>query len=488
MEWDSSRQSRSSYRASKRPTGTLPPAILNLINTIVGAGILGLPWAFAKSGWALATIILAIAAVVAWFTLRLLIFVAAHNPHVEASFSSCAKMTYPRLVVLFDISVIINCLGIVIGYLIAIGDFMPTFFIKLAETIGREPFADVLYQRWLWVTVAVLLLIPLSASNELNSLTYISMAALSSATYIVIIIIYFFLATTERPLLSSLHAFRFTPDLLDTIPIFIFAFCCHPNIFIVYNELKISSSHRISSIINTSVWISFTVYTVVGVAGYFTFGEATLGDILANYNSSMSTTMARLAVSILVFLSAPLYIYPCRLACESLIDMALQSLQLTPKFDPRIKRHPISFPDEHDTSQDESDFAKDDEDPSLEQESLLHDEEFTNRTDQSPLLSATPNDHVGHSPKFPRWVTILLALAILLLSWIAALGTTRLDQVLAIIRSTGSTSFVFLFPGLFFYKISLDLEGLRMHRWTAVVLIVIGVLIGIACVDRVFTR
>ena len=58
------------------PTGvveaTVTSSVVNLTNSIVGSGILGLPYAFAPSGWVLSYVLLAMASMATVFSLHIL--------------------------------------------------------------------------------------------------------------------------------------------------------------------------------------------------------------------------------------------------------------------------------------------------------------------------------------------------------------------------------------------------------------------------------
>ena len=86
-------------------------------------------------------------------------------------------------------------------------------------------------------------------------------------------------AVTPSP--DNFHLIRFDSKLLfKTIPIFVFAFTCHQNIFSVYNELEDNSKEKVESVISTSIGIAFGSYQFIGVIGYLTFGELVQGNIV----------------------------------------------------------------------------------------------------------------------------------------------------------------------------------------------------------------
>merc|ERR1712154_258130 len=54
------------------------------------------------------------------------------------------------------------------------------------------------------------------------------------------------------------------------------------------------------------------IYGLVGVSGYFTYGDKIEADILKKYPKNTITALVRLSISIAVAFSYPLVLFPCR--------------------------------------------------------------------------------------------------------------------------------------------------------------------------------
>ena len=80
---------------------------LNLINTIMGAGMLGLPYAFSKMGWVLGLALLTSSAVLAIISLHL-ISLACLRTSKPYSFNKLAAISIPKYSGLIDASVAIE--------------------------------------------------------------------------------------------------------------------------------------------------------------------------------------------------------------------------------------------------------------------------------------------------------------------------------------------------------------------------------------------
>jgi hypothetical protein len=85
--------------------GSLFAAVVNLTNSILGAGMLGLPAAFAESGWAVGTVLLVLAAITTIIGAQLLL--AAQNTVgiLPSSFYIVARAVHPALSVIIDLTI-----------------------------------------------------------------------------------------------------------------------------------------------------------------------------------------------------------------------------------------------------------------------------------------------------------------------------------------------------------------------------------------------
>lgn len=212
-------------------TGTVLTSIISLTNTIMGVGVLGVPYAMASCGYVLGVILLIASACATWFTMRLLVYAAAHSPGRESTFASVAVLSAPRLVLVADAAVILNSMGTMITYIIAVGKYVPEFFHGLNQLYGYE-LPDWAMSPAVWVSVCIVLLLPFSLSTYIDNLVYFSAIALLCSLYLCFLCSFYFLSLgpTEKPNPKDLQAFRLSWDIFDVLPILTFAFVCHPNV------------------------------------------------------------------------------------------------------------------------------------------------------------------------------------------------------------------------------------------------------------------
>jgi hypothetical protein len=97
-----------------RKGSTIASGVVNLSNTIVGAGMLGLPGAFGGTGWLSGTILIVLSASFSAHGLVLLSKAACLTGR-PSSFYSLALASVPRYTILIDAAVALKCFGVATG-------------------------------------------------------------------------------------------------------------------------------------------------------------------------------------------------------------------------------------------------------------------------------------------------------------------------------------------------------------------------------------
>ncbi|PLN81578.1 transmembrane amino acid transporter protein-domain-containing protein [Aspergillus taichungensis] len=377
--------------------------VINLVNTIIGAGVLAMPLAMSHMGIVLGVLVVLWSATTAGFGLYLQSRCAQYLERGTASFFALSQITYPNAAVIFDAAIAIKCFGVGVSYLIIIGDLMPGV---VQGFIGGEPEYDFLLDRHFWVTAFMLVVIPLSYLRRLDSLKYTSIAALVSMAYLVVLVVYNFVAgdpVAGRGPIRVIHWAGPVP-MLSSLPVIVFAFTCHQNMFSILNEIENNSHFRTTGVVLTSIGSSAATYILVAITGYLTFGNNVGGNIVGMYPPGVWATIGRAAIVILVMFSYPLQCHPCRASVDAVSRWRPKS---TNSNDNSTNRHPLLGSKSNRTTEPMSDLR------------------FS-----------------------------VITTSILILSYIVAMTVSSLEAVLAYVGSTGSTSISFILPGLFYYKIS----------------------------------
>ncbi|KAG1048334.1 hypothetical protein G6F43_009270 [Rhizopus delemar] len=308
----------------QQATATPFSCIINLANTILGTGMLAMPSAMASVGIIPGIFLILLSAAASGIGLYFLSRCAARTEGRQASFFAISKLTWPKVAVLFDLAIAIKCFGVAVSYLIIIGDLMPQVIISFTN---HSDLAYFLTDRRFWITLFMLtLVLPLSFLRKLDSLKYTSIIALFAVVYLCIIVIYYYISPNyPPPPVEDIEYFTVSSSLFGHLPVFVFSFTCHQNIFSVYNELRDNSKKSISKVICLSIGSSAFIYEGIAILGYLSFGKNVLSNIIMEYPSSYFVAGGRLAMVILVVFSYPLQAHPCRASLDKVFQTTHKS-------------------------------------------------------------------------------------------------------------------------------------------------------------------
>jgi amino acid permease len=130
-------------------TASWASSVINLVNTIVGAGVLAMPHALSNMGIVLGVLVILWAGLTSGFGLYLQTRCARYLDRGSSSFFALSQITYPNAAVVFDAAIAIKCFGVGVSYLIIIGDLMPGVVRGFTDEVGGAVY---LLDRRFWVT------------------------------------------------------------------------------------------------------------------------------------------------------------------------------------------------------------------------------------------------------------------------------------------------------------------------------------------------
>ncbi|KAH3766470.1 vacuolar amino acid transporter 5 [Pelomyxa schiedti] len=301
--------------------------ISNISNTLLGCGMLGLGWAVAKAGLILGPCLILLFGAISVFSLELLhsccTILEVKSPLVEHSdgntlhtqmitYQTVAKRSIAWGNIIVDASIIGCCFGIITAYMLVLGQLIPDIIIAIF------PSTEQVVSKQIVLPVVLLVLGALSFPKKLDSLRYTSLFALVCAFYIFSLVTVF--AIWKPKLDGNIVWFSLTTETLGAIPIVVFAYCCHPNFFGVWNEMKKHNRNRNMRVV---VWIScaiaFVCYQGLGICGYISSGTEIQPNILSALPAdAISVIIARVLQAILVIFSYPVLLHPARASLDSL--------------------------------------------------------------------------------------------------------------------------------------------------------------------------
>ncbi|KAF3432250.1 hypothetical protein FNV43_RR26989 [Rhamnella rubrinervis] len=108
--------------------------------------------------------------------------------------------------------------------------------------------------------------------------------------------------------------------LFTVVPVLVTAFICH------YNGNELEDSSLIKPVVRTSLVLCFSVYIMTSFFGFLLFGDSTLDDVLANFDtnlgipySSLLNDVVRISYALHLVLVFPIIFYPLRLNMDDLL-------------------------------------------------------------------------------------------------------------------------------------------------------------------------
>ncbi|KAL4312225.1 hypothetical protein GQ457_01G039810 [Hibiscus cannabinus] len=267
-------------------------AVFNLTTSIIGAGIMALPAAMKVLGVVLGIFMIILIGILSEMSVEMLIRYAV----------SCKARSYGEVVqiamgrtakVLSEICIIVNNAGVLIVYLIIMGDVMSGSVRHLGvfdQWLGHG-FWD--HRKLLILAVVVVFLAPLCVLNRIDSL---SMTSAASVALAVVFVAVCFAVAFIKLVEGKIDSPRMSPDLgskmaiwdlIVVIPVMTNAYVCHFNIQPIYNELEGRSPQKMNRVGRITTALCVVVYASTAISGYLLFGEDTEGDVLTNFDRDL---------------------------------------------------------------------------------------------------------------------------------------------------------------------------------------------------------
>ena len=303
---------------------TIFSSVMNLINTIVGVGLLGIPSAVDDTGYILATFLFIIFGLLA-FIGNYLQYESQSCIGSPCTYAKLAKITIPNIYYIVDISAGLGCFGACIAFITVIGDVMQDALIDFIDIDSNS--YDILTDRIFWqIIYLIIFIIPLSYLKRLDSLKYTSILAILCFIVITITLMVYLVDDNLNPSSNDGNIkgniVGFNGDWLKIFkasPKYIYAFTCHQNTFAIGNELQNPTLFRGSIILGITMIFCVLLYGFVGFSAYFTYGDNIEGNLLLSYPNTKYMGFIRIWLSLAIAFSYPMVFYVCRSSFGCLI-------------------------------------------------------------------------------------------------------------------------------------------------------------------------
>ena len=297
-----------------------------LLSTMMGGGMLTIPFAYSQVGLLGGLILQLASAVAGGFSLYILI--AAARRTGAARYGDVAEYAFgprARLAVSFlTLSLTLMC---IVAYSSLLKDMLGTF-LELAGIVHEG-------KRALLLGLLGVVAFPISLNRSLGGLSFVTPLSLASMVTLMLAVL----------LRGSSHAYtnwdelywRLWPEssanVFRALPIFVLAYMAHFNALEMHSELVDPTRARLKRVIVITIAVSTSTYLLFGVAGYLWAGDGVQGDILNTFEAADPFIfVGRLGLSLAMLGNIPLMVLPARQIIVELLDGALQTRRLQQQF------------------------------------------------------------------------------------------------------------------------------------------------------------
>ncbi|KAF1435200.1 Vacuolar amino acid transporter 2, partial [Spheniscus demersus] len=191
---------------------------------------------------------------------------------------------------LCEVCFLLNLFMISVALLRVVGDQLEKLCDSLYPngTLSEGPppppwYAD---QRFTLSALCVLVIFPLSVPREIGFQKYSSILGTLAACYLTLVIILKYhlqaesLGSPELPQPSRPSSWA---SIFSVIPTICFGFQCHEACVAIYSSMRNQSFSHWVAVSVLSMLICLLIYSLTGLYGYLTFGEAVASDVLMSY-------------------------------------------------------------------------------------------------------------------------------------------------------------------------------------------------------------
>eukprot|EP00667_Euglena_gracilis_P007249 EG_transcript_7318 len=338
-EWDAGAQGASVFTCT-----------MNLANSIMGAGILGLPYALQSvgTGWGAAAF-LGVGGMSA-FTMYLL--VAGSSLVGVASYEALMGKAFGRAGQAFlEVVMVLSVLGVLTAYLVLLADFAEPILCRWAASLNHAGLRLLLWRPALLGSLVAGAVLPLALVRRLAALRAASAASLLLMLGFVLALAYRALvpftagAATTPPAANATNTANATNataghrtlltapwanPAFNGIPIITFAFSCHVCVFPIYNSLERPSQLRMLLVIAGAMAICAGLYGSVALLGFVQFGAAMCPNLLNNFAPDDAlATAVRAAFTVAIVTTYPLALFAARRSFDMLVFPTASAKGLT---------------------------------------------------------------------------------------------------------------------------------------------------------------
>uniref|UniRef100_A0A3Q4GRE0 Solute carrier family 38 member 6 n=1 Tax=Neolamprologus brichardi TaxID=32507 RepID=A0A3Q4GRE0_NEOBR len=290
-------------------------SVFNLMNAIMGSGILGLAYAMASTGIVGFCILLVLVSSLAAYSIHLLLKLCDQTVWCDYGlffflFLNKHSISEPFLFSRFSA---------MSSYLFILKSELPAAISSLlsADSPGNAWYED---GRLLLIIITLCVVLPLSLLPKIGTLSD-PQACYLFFSCVVVVKKWSIPCPLPHNITSLSGAFKVRTAFLSSayaIPTMAFSFLCHTAVLPIYCELDRPTKARMQKVTNIGISLSFLLYFISALFGYLTFYAQVESELLLSYDAYLPRDImvitVRLAILLSVLLTVPLIHFPARKA------------------------------------------------------------------------------------------------------------------------------------------------------------------------------
>jgi amino acid permease len=299
-----------------------------LAKSMMGAGLLGIAAACSKLGWVLGITFSILIPVISTVSMSLLARVALETPATSgpATFYNMSNRILGKWPSVFiEIVLILKTFGASIVYLQVAGDMLALIIVSSSDqplSISQANISRLVQVGLALVFYPFCLLRSISKTFIINTIGIACLLFITATSFI------YFDPSGVQP--SPLWP-QSVAGALSKIPVYLFAYCCHQNVFPIVDDIGKESAKmkKLNLVFTLASVTGFLVYTPVMVLPFISFGTSVQDNFLRNLPpQDIVTKMAYIAASLSVSISFPLQVVPLRNAIIGLSNSKNEKLRI----------------------------------------------------------------------------------------------------------------------------------------------------------------
>ncbi|ORZ01283.1 transmembrane amino acid transporter protein-domain-containing protein [Syncephalastrum racemosum] len=289
---------------------------MNLLNAMMGSGIIGLPLALYLCGFWLGLISAVVVAILTCIAMHLLVLCGIRSRQYTLGDLCRACLLGEVGSHIVNFLLFFHTAGTAVSYYILLGDTVPCllrYYVPDVSWLGNRQI--------IVISFGVLCSLPLTLPRSIAPLAKWSAA---SVLLLPMVVLGIFIRlplyapstielTTTGPTVSAV--FR-------GLSILCLSFGCSQNVLGVYLSQRDQRPGRFLIASETSIFLGFLINMSFAVLGFLCFGDAVQANVLLNFpEDDPVINSVRLFLGIFMCFTIPLSIYPCREALQKLLGL-----------------------------------------------------------------------------------------------------------------------------------------------------------------------